>query len=156
RFEAEGRPFALRFQVPLGRTITVRDRIKGDVSQRSDEVGDFVIVRPDGTPLYNFASVVDDAAMRITHVVRAEEHLANTFAQVVVFEALGCSLPEFAHVPYVAAQGSRRKLSKRDGAVGLDHYIGAGYLPEAMMNYLARLGWSLDASQEIFTRAELI
>jgi glutamyl-tRNA synthetase len=156
RFEAESRPFALRFRVPLGRTIVLRDLIKGDVEQKTDEVGDFVIVRPDGSPLYNFASAVDDAEMRITHVVRAEEHLSNTFAQVLVFEALGSALPAFAHVPYVAAPGSKKKLSKRDGAVGLDEFIRLGYLPEAMMNYLARLGWSYDASQEIFTRAELI
>jgi nondiscriminating glutamyl-tRNA synthetase len=156
RFEAEGRPYALRFQVPLGRKFVVHDLIKGDVEQNSDEIGDFVIIRPDGTPLYNFASVVDDAEMQITHVVRAEEHLANTFSQLLVFEALGYALPSFAHVPFVAAPGTRRKLSKRDGAVGLDEYINKGYLPDAMMNYLARLGWSLDGSQEIFTRAELI
>jgi glutamyl-tRNA synthetase len=156
RFEAEGHPFALRFQVPLGRSVVVDDLIKGPVEQKTDEIGDFVIVRPDGTPLYNFASVVDDAEMEITHVIRAEEHLANTYSQVLVFEALGHKLPAFAHVPYVAEPGSRKKLSKRFGAVGLDHFIGKGYLPDAMMNYLARLGWSLDASQEIFTRAELI
>jgi glutamyl-tRNA synthetase len=155
-FEAEGRPFALRFQVPEGRTIVVRDLIKGDVETKTEEIGDFVIVRPDGSPLYNFASVVDDASMKITHVVRAEEHLANTFSQVLIFEALGYPLPQFAHVPYVAEPGSRKKLSKRFGAVGLDEYINKGYLPEAMMNYLARLGWSLDASQEVFTRAELV
>ncbi len=156
RLEAEGRPFALRFQVPLGRTIVVQDLIKGDVEQKTDEIGDFVIVRPDGSPLYNFASVVDDMDMRITHIVRAEEHLSNTFSQWLVFEALGSPLPAFAHVPYVAEPGSKKKLSKRFGAVGLDHFIREGYLPEAMMNYLARLGWSYDASSEIFTRAELI
>ncbi len=156
KFEAEGVSYALRFQVPLGRSVIVPDLIKGNVEQKTDEIGDFVIVRPDGTPLYNFASVIDDAEMKITHVVRAEEHLANTFSQILVFEALGYPLPAFAHVPYVAAPGSKKKLSKRDGAVGLDEYINKGYLPSAMMNYLARLGWSLDASQEIFTRAELI
>ncbi len=156
RFEAEGRPYALRFEVPLGRKVVVKDLIKGDVEQMSDEISDFVIVRPDGMPLYNFASVVDDAEMKITHVVRAEEHLANTYSQILVFEALGYDLPNFAHVPYVAEPGSKKKLSKRFGAVGLDHFIGEGYLPEAMMNYLSRLGWSLDATQEIFSRAELI
>jgi glutamyl-tRNA synthetase len=130
--------------------------IKGDVEFATDEIHDFVIVRPDGTPLYNFASAVDDIEMKITHVVRAEEHLANTYSQLLVFEALGYDLPAFAHVPYVAEPGSRKKLSKRFGAVGLDEFINKGYLPEAMMNYLARLGWSLDASQEIFTRAELV
>ncbi len=156
QFQAEARPYALRFAVPADRTITIHDLIKGNVEQKSSEIGDFVIVRPDGTPLYNFASVVDDAAMKITHVVRAEEHLANTFPQILMFEALNYQLPEFAHVPYVAAPGSKKKLSKRDGAVGLDEFINKGYLPEAMMNYLARLGWSLDASSEIFSRDQLV
>ncbi|HWE36464.1 MAG TPA: glutamate--tRNA ligase [Isosphaeraceae bacterium] len=156
RFDAEGRPYALRFRVPIERTLVLIDLIKGRVEQRTDEVGDFVIIRPDGSPLYNFASVVDDADMRITHVVRAEEHLSNTFPQLLVFEALGIEPPAFAHVPFVAAPNSRKKLSKRDGAVGLDHYIGLGYLPDAMMNYLARLGWSFDGEQELFARAELI
>lgn len=155
-FEAEGRPFALRFQVPTGRKVVVQDLIKGPVEQSTDDIGDFVIVRPDGSPLYNFASVVDDADMRISHVVRAEEHLPNTFPQSLLFEALGYTLPQFAHVPYVAAPGSKKKLSKRDGAVGLHEFINLGYLPDAMMNYLARLGWSYDASSEVFTRAELI
>lgn len=156
RFEAEGRPFALRFEVPLGRKVVVNDLIKGAVEQSTDDIGDFVIVRPDGSPLYNFASVVDDAQMRITHVVRAEEHLPNTYSQMLLFEALGYELPQFAHVPYVAEPGSKKKLSKRFGAVGLDHFIEQGYLPEAMMNYLARLGWSWDETTEIFTRADLI
>src|SRR3954470_15935657 len=156
RFEAEGRPYALRFQVPPGRRLVLNDLIKQDVEQKTDEIGDFVIVRPDGTPLYNFATVVDDAEMAVTHVVRAEEHLSNTFVQVLIFEALGVPLPRFAHVPYVAEPGSKKKLSKRFGAVGLDTFIDKGYLPEAMMNYLARLGWSYDDSQEIFHRAELI
>jgi len=155
-YDAEGRPFALRFRVPLGRTVVVHDLIKGDVEQKTDEIGDFVIVRAGGQPLYNFASVVDDAEMAITHVVRAEEHLANTFTQILVFEALGHELPAFAHVPYVAEPGSKKKLSKRFGAVGLDWFMEKGYLPDAMMNYMARLGWSLDASQEIFSRDELI
>ena len=156
RFDFEGRAFALRFQVPLGRKLILQDVIKGPVEQRTDEIGDFVIVRPDGSPLYNFATVVDDADMEITHVVRAEEHLANTFPQLLVFEALGYPLPQFAHVPYVAAKGSKKKLSKRDGAVGLEEFINEGYLNGAMMNYLARVGWSFDASTEIFSRADLI
>jgi len=156
QFEAEGRPYALRFQVPLGKKVVVHDLIKGDVEQRTEEIGDFVVIRPDGSPLYNFASVVDDAEMQVTHVIRAEEHLANTFPQILVFEALGYPLPAFAHVPYVASHGSKKKLSKREGAVGLHDFIDLGYLPEAMMNYLARLGWSYDAAQEIFSRAELI
>jgi glutamyl-tRNA synthetase len=163
-YEAEGRPFALRFQVPLGRTLVVHDLIKGDVTFSTDEIYDFVIVRPDGSPLYNFASVVDDIDMGITHVVRAEEHLSNTFPQLLVLEALGAELPAFAHVPYVAEPGSKAKMSKRkikeyedQGVlVYLHQYIERGYLPEAVLNYLARLGWSYDGSQEIFSRAELI
>ena len=147
-----------------GRTLVVHDLIKGDVTFSTDEIGDFVIVRPDGSPLYNFASVVDDVDMEITHVVRAEEHLSNTFPQLLIFEALGASLPAFAHVPYVAEQGRRRRC--RSGRPRNTRTRGcsstststsrSGYLPEALLNYLARLGWSYDASQEIFTRAELI
>jgi glutamyl-tRNA synthetase len=164
RHESEGRPYALRFQVPLGRTLVVHDLIKGDVTFSTDEIHDFVVVRPDGSPLYNFASVVDDLAMGITHVIRAEEHLSNTFPQLLVFEALGSALPAFAHVPYVAETGSKAKMSKRKiqqyeaqgTLVYLHQYIERGYLADALLNYLARLGWSYDASQEIFTRAELI
>jgi glutamyl-tRNA synthetase len=164
RFEAEGRPFALRFQVPTGRTLVLHDLIKGDVEFATDEIGDFVIVRPDGTPLYNFASPVDDIAMEITHVVRAEEHLSNTFSQLLVFEALGAELPAFAHVPYVAEPGSKAKISKRKldeyekrGIfVYLHQYVEKGYLPEALLNYFARLGWAYDGSQEVFSRDELI
>ncbi len=164
QYEAEGRPFALRFQVPPGRTLVLHDLVKGDVEFATDEIGDFVIVRPDGSPLYNFASAVDDVAMKITHVVRAEEHLSNTFPQLLVFEALGAELPSFAHIPYVAEPGSRSKMSKRKLAeyeklgilVYLHQYIEKGYLPEALLNYLARLGWSFDGEQEVFSRAELI
>jgi glutamyl-tRNA synthetase len=156
QYEAEGRPYALRFEVPQGRTLVLRDEIKGPVEMRTEEVADFVIVRPDGSPLYNFASVIDDASMQVTHVVRAEEHLTNTFPQLLIFEALGYPLPTFAHVPYVASPGSKKKLSKRDGAVGLHEFINDGYLPEGMLNYLARLGWSYDETSEIFSRLELI
>jgi glutamyl-tRNA synthetase len=164
QFETEGRPYALRFQVPLGRVLVLHDLIKGDVEFATDEIGDFVILRPDGTPLYNFASVVDDVEMRISHVLRAEEHLSNTFPQLLVFEALEARLPAFAHVPYVAEPGSRAKMSKRKLdeyqklgiLVYLHQYIEKGYLPDALVNYLARLGWSYDASQEIFARSELI
>jgi glutamyl-tRNA synthetase len=164
QFEAEGRPFALRFAVPPERTLVLHDLIKGDVENSTDEIGDFVIVRPDGTPLYNFASVVDDTAMQITHVVRADEHLSNTFPQLLMFEALGASLPAFAHVPPVAEPGSKAKMSKRKLAeyeklgilVYIHQYIEKGYLPDALLNYLSRLGWSFDGTQEIFTRSELI
>ncbi len=163
-FESEGRPYALRFAVPAKRTLTLHDEIKGPVEFATAEIGDFVIVRPDGSPLYNFASVVDDIEMEITDVVRAEEHLSNTFPQLLVFEALEAPLPRFAHVPFVAEPGSKAKMSKRKMEeyarqgilLYLHDYIARGYLPEAVMNYLARLGWSFDGTQEIFTRAELI
>ena len=164
RFEAEGRPFALRFQVPLGRTLVLNDLVKGPVELKTNEISDFVIVRPDGSPLYNFASTIDDIDMEISHVVRAEEHLTNTFPQLLVFEALGASLPAFAHIPFVAEPGSKTKISKRKHEeykksgvyLYLHEYRELGYLPEALMNYFARLGWSYDDHQEIFSRAELI
>jgi nondiscriminating glutamyl-tRNA synthetase len=164
RHEAAGDPYALRFQVPLGRKLVLHDLIKGDVEFATDEIGDFVIVRPDGTPLYNFASAVDDIEMNITHVVRADEHLSNTFPQLLIWEALGAPLPSFAHIPYVAETGSRAKMSKRKLAeyeklgilVYLHQYVDRGYLPEALLNYLARLGWSYDSTSEIFSRDELI
>ena len=142
----------------------LQDLIKGPVEFNTNEIGDFVIVRPDGSPLYNFASVVDDADMKITHVVRAEEHLSNTFPQLLLFEALGYPLPAFAHIPYVAEPGSRKKMSKREKdkyeqqgiLLYLHQYQEKGYLPEAMLNYMSRLGWSFDDTQEIFTRDELI
>jgi glutamyl-tRNA synthetase len=115
RFEAEGRPYALRFQVPLGRTLVIPDLIKGNVEQKSDEIGDFVIVRPDGTPLYNFATVVDDAAMEITHVIRAEEHLSNTFSQLLVFEACRGS-PTCRMSPSRGRRRSSRSGSGRSGS----------------------------------------
>jgi len=164
RHAAAGDPFALRFEVPLGRKLILHDEIKGDVEFATDEIGDFPIVRPDGTPLYNFASAVDDIEMQITHVVRADEHLSNTFPQLLIWEALGATLPAFAHIPYVAETGSRAKMSKRKLAeyeklgilVYLHQYVERGYLAEALLNYLARLGWSYDATSEIFTRDELI
>ncbi len=164
RLESENRPYALRFQVPRGRTLVLDDLIKGEVQFSTNEIGDFVIVRPDGSPLYNFASTVDDVEMEITHVVRADEHLSNTFPQLLVFEALGKTLPQFAHVPFVAEPGSKAKISKRKLAeyekqgilIYLHQYVERGYLPDALLNYLVRLGWSYDASQEIFSRVELI
>jgi len=164
QLEAEGRPYALRFHVPPARTLVLHDLIKGDVELSTDEIHDFVIVRPDGSPLYNFASAVDDVEMQITHVVRADEHLTNTFPQLLVFEALGADLPSFAHLPFVAEPGSKIKMAKRKTEeyeklgilVYIHQYIEKGYLPDALLNYLARLGWSYDGSQEIFTRAELI
>ena len=165
QLEAEGRPFALRFQVPPGRTLVLHDLIKGDVEFSTDEIGDFVIVRPDGSPLYNFASVVDDIAMEITHVVRADEHISNTFPQLLIFEALGGGLPPVCP-SFLTSRSPGRRRRCRSGSSSSTRsrafwfiFINTsseGYLPDAVVNYLARLGWSYDASQEIFARQELI
>jgi glutamyl-tRNA synthetase len=169
-------PTTLRLKVPPGRTVAIDDHIRGRVEWQTDLLGDPVILRANGTALYNFATVVDDAGMNITHVVRAAEHLANTQTQVLVYEALGAKVPVFAHVPLVFLNG--KKMSKRDAeklrtpeALASLHAIGfskdeiatrldlnpiavafyreLGYLPAALVNYLGRLGWSMDASSEI-------
>lgn len=151
---------ALRFKVPLGETTVLEDKIRGRVEWQTDLLGDFTIARSGGAPLYNLASIVDDVEMKITHIVRAEEHLSNTHPQLLIARGLGASLPEFAHVPYVAAPGTKKKLSKRNPPPGvmvsLAEYEEAGYLPEALVNALARLGWSLDDKTEIMPLQTII
>lgn len=154
KYEEEGRRPSVRFLVE-DKILTVHDLIKGDVEFRTGLFGDFIIVRPNGIPLYIYTSVVDDMLMKISHIIRADEHLANTPKQILIFEAFSAPLPEFAHVPLVL--GSKgEKLSKRHGATSVAEYKKMGYLPEAMLNYLARLGWSLDDEKEVFTIDELI
>ncbi len=179
------KPTALRLKVPEGQTVAIDDVIRGRVEVQTDTVGDPVIVRPDGRPLYNFAVVVDDVAMQITHVVRAAEHLSNTPTQCLIYDALNYTRPTFAHVPVVNEPKSSKKLSKRDmkkfvtpevraklRAVGYSDadidarddlnpatvafYRELGYLPQALVNYLARLGWSLDDKTEKISTADLI
>lgn len=151
---------AVRFKVPGGKTTTLEDKVRGTVEWQTDLLGDFTIARTGGKPLYNLASVVDDADMQITHVVRAEEHLSNTHPQILLFEGLGAPRPVFAHIPFVAAPGTKKKLSKRNPPPGvmvaLEEYQKAGYLPEAILNGLARLGWSLDDKTELMDLATLI
>ncbi len=154
RLEAEGRRPALRFVSPKEGTTVVEDVIRGPVEFRNEEIDDFIILRSDGRPTYNFAVVVDDLTMGITHVIRADEHLKNTPKQILIYRALGADLPVFAHVPMVLAK-DRTKLSKRHGATAVFEYRERGILPEALVNYLARLGWSY-GDQEIFSREELI
>ena len=131
---------AVRFKVPSGRTIQLDDKVRGRVEWQSDLLGDFTIARSGGKPLYNLATVVDDIDMQITHIVRAEEHLSNTHPQLHLFEGLGGALPVFAHIPYVAAPGTKKKLSKRNPPPGvmvaLEEYEQAGYLPRAVLNVL--------------------
>jgi len=154
RREAEGIEPSIRLRVD-DKVITVNDLVKGDVEFKTGLMGDFIIVRPNGMPMYNFASAVDDMTMNISHILRADEHLANTPKQILVYEAFDCPLPEFAHLPLVLGKKGE-KLSKRHGATSAEEYRKQGYLPEAMINYLVRLGWSYDDQEEIFSIDELI
>jgi glutamyl-tRNA synthetase len=144
----------VRFRTPLDGETRIDDAVKGPVVFRNAELDDFVIVRSDGTPVYNFCAVVDDAAMAITHIIRGDDHLANTPRQVLLYEALAAPPPRFAHLPLILGLDKAR-LSKRHGATSVTAYRDAGYLPDALVNYLARLGWS-HGDQELFTRAELV
>jgi glutamyl/glutaminyl-tRNA synthetase len=179
------KPTTLRFKIPEGTKSIVEDLICGHCEQNTDKIGDPVILRENGIALYNFASVVDDGAMKITHVVRAREHLANTYTQVWFFQALGLPLPQFAHVPVVNEPASKKKLSKRDmkkfvtpeirkklrtigwtdeqidsrddlNPATVAFYKEMGYLPSGLVNYLGRLGWSLDDKTEIIKLPEMI
>jgi len=154
-FEAEGRKPAVRFAMPMEGETVVDDLIHGRVRFANEQLDDLVIIKADGTPTYNFAVVVDDMLMRISHVIRGDEHLANTPRQIRIYEALGYPLPTFAHVSMILGE-DRTKLSKRHGATSLSDYRDSGYLPEAMFNFLALLGWSYDDKTEIMTREEII
>lgn len=153
--EAAGRKPVVRFLVPEHQQIIFNDLVRGTVCFESDGVGDFVIVKSDGIPVYNYAVVVDDAMMSVSHVIRAEEHLSNTPRQILLYEALGFRLPEFGHVSLILGK-DKTKMSKRHGATSVDQYRKLGYLPEAIVNFLALLGWSPVGEQEIFTLEELI
>jgi nondiscriminating glutamyl-tRNA synthetase len=155
RFIAEGRKPTIRFRVPENRQIVFRDLVRGTVTFESNGIGDFVIVKSDGIPVYNYAVVLDDALMHITHVIRAEEHLSNTPRQILIYDALGFTKPEFGHISLILGK-DRTKMSKRHGATSVDQYRNLGYLPEAIVNFLALLGWSPEGEQEIFSREELV
>jgi glutamyl-tRNA synthetase len=145
---------ALRLRIPDEGATVVNDLIHGPVTFDHRQLDDWILVRSDGTPTYNFSVVVDDVTMRITHVIRGNDHLSNTPKQVLCYEALGYPVPAFAHVSMILGP-DRTRLSKRHGATSVQAYREQGILPEAMVNYLARLGWS-SGDQEIFSRAELI
>ncbi|MBZ4688256.1 MAG: glutamyl-tRNA synthetase [Clostridiales bacterium] len=155
KFQAQGRRPVIRFRVPGGEIIRVDDAVRGKVNFESDGIGDFVIVKSDGIPTYNFAVVVDDHEMKITHVIRGEEHLTNTARQVLLYEALELSQPTFAHVSLILGK-DRSKMSKRHGHTSVVQYRINGFLPEAIVNFLALLGWSPEGEEEIFTLDELI
>ena len=147
-----GEPYVLRIKVPEDRgDVVVRDAVHGEVTFNARELDDFVIFRSDGTPTYNFATVVDDAAMQISHVIRGDDHLSNTPRQVIVYEALGAPVPTFAHISMILGADGK-KLSKRHGATNVEEYRDAGYLSDAFVNYLALLGWSLDGETTIIPR----
>jgi len=188
-FEAEGRKWVVRLKMPREGTLLLPDLVRGDVEFEWAQEADHVVQRSDGSFIYHLASVVDDRDFAITHVIRAEEHLSNTPRQVFIAQALGYPLPAYAHLPYVAEPGSKRKLSKRKldaylknpdfakvhqhgmeiaAALGItttpetfnpvvvDFYEQVGYLPDAIVNYLVLLGWSLDDKTEFLTRAQMI
>ncbi len=144
----------LRFRSPATGTTVLNDVVKGYIAFQNAEIDDFVIVRSDGTPTYNFVVVVDDIAMGINTIIRGDDHVMNTPKQIQIYRALGAPLPVFAHVPMVLG-ADRTRLSKRHGAMSVTAYRDMGYLPDAFINYLVRLGWSC-GDQEFFTRAELI
>jgi len=154
KYLEEGRKPVIRFKIPE-KTIEVNDLIRGKVSFDTKLMGDFIIMKSDGKPAFNFAVVVDDILMRITTVIRGEDHLSNTPRHIMLFEALNSKIPEFAHMAMtMGPDGSR--LSKRHGATSIREYRKLGMLPEALFNYLALLGWGSKKDQEIFTKEELI
>ncbi len=149
-----GLPFVIRFKAPQGGETVVDDLIKGKVTFENAELDDLIIQRSDGAPTYNFVVVVDDVLMGITHVIRGDDHLNNTPRQIHLYEALKYPIPAFAHLPLILGE-DRTRLSKRHGAASVTAYQEMGYLPHALVNYLARLGWSY-GDQEVFSPQELI
>lgn len=154
RFEEEGRKPALRFKVPAGEEIILQDLIRGEISFAADNIGDFIVLRSNGMPVYNFSVTVDDALMKITHIIRGDEHISNTPRQILLYRALGEEEPEFAHISMLLGS-DRSKLSKRHGAASIADFRRAGFLPAALVNYLALLGWSSPTGEEVLSPAEI-
>jgi nondiscriminating glutamyl-tRNA synthetase len=154
---AEGRKPSTRFRVPENKIIAFVDQVREQVEFESNGIGDFIIVRPDGIPTYNFAVILDDYMMKINLVIRGEEHLSNTPRQIMMYEALGLPIPAFAHLALILNQ-DRKKMSKRDESIiqFIEQYKELGYLPEAVLNFIALLGWSPKGEEEIFTKEELV
>jgi glutamyl-tRNA synthetase len=150
----DGTPFCIRLKTPERGQTAIHDLVRGEIVVENGEIDDLVIIRTDGTPTYNFAVVIDDHDMEITHVIRGDDHINNTIRQVVLYNELLYPLPEFVHLPQILGE-DRTRLSKRHGATGVLEYRDQGYLPEALMNYLARLGWA-HGDQEFFTPEQLI
>jgi glutamyl-tRNA synthetase len=155
-FEVEGRTPVVRFRIPENRTVAFDDIVRGHVEIDTSALGgDLVIVRSDGTPLYHFTVAVDDAAMAITHVIRGEDHLSNTPKHILLFEALGSSIPLFAHLPLIL-NPDRTKMSKRKSQTAVAAYRADGFIPEGFVNYLALLGWSTGTEEEVLSLTELV
>ncbi|GMG77132.1 MULTISPECIES: glutamate--tRNA ligase [Bacillus] len=154
---AEGREPSIRFRVPKGEIIKFDDMVKGEISFETDGIGDFVIVKKDGTPTYNFAVAVDDHLMKMTHVLRGEDHISNTPKQIMIFHAFGWEVPLFGHMTLIVNE-NRKKLSKRDESIiqFIEQYKNLGYLPEALFNFIALLGWSPVGEEELFTKEQFI
>ena len=157
-FEAEGRKPVLRFRVPKGEVIGYNDLIRGPIEFPTDSIGDFIIMRANGMPLYNFAVVIDDVTMKITHILRGEGHISNTPVQLLIYRALGFPVPEIGHLGHMTnPEGG--KLSKRKGDAAIRDYREQGYLPEAMLNFMSLLGWTppgAESGREFLTKDELI
>ena len=152
---SKGTPFTIRLKTPLNEYTEFNDLIYGKITVSNSEIDDFIIARSDGTPVYNFTNVVDDKAMDITHVIRGEDHVPNTAKQILIYEALGHDIPQFAHLPMILGEDKKR-LSKRHGATGVYNYKERGYQSAALLNYLALLGWNPGTDQEIFTLPQLV
>ncbi|MBA7646114.1 Glutamate--tRNA ligase 1 [subsurface metagenome] len=154
KYEKEGRRPTIRFKVPKKRVV-VSDLVRGEVTFEADALGDFIILRSDGVAAFNFANIIDDMTMAITHVIRGEDHLSNTPRQILLYQALGAKLPKFVHISMILGP-DRVRLSKRHGATSIAEYRKKGYLPEALVNYLALLGWYPPDGKEINSVKELI
>ncbi|WP_249029108.1 glutamate--tRNA ligase [Tannockella kyphosi] len=155
--EAKGTPYTIRVRVPEGKTYAFEDMIRGHVSFESQDIGDWVLVKANGIPTYNYAVVIDDYTMEISHVFRGEEHLSNTPKQLMIYEMLGWTAPTYGHMTLIVNE-QRKKLSKRDESIMqfVSQYKEEGYLPDAMFNFMSLLGWSPEGEQEIFSKEELI
>lgn len=156
KLEAEGRKPTIRFKVPDNVPVVVHDRIKGPVEFNSSNIGgDFIIIRSDGVPVFNYIVIIDDALMKVSLVIRGDDHLSNTPKQLLVARALGLPEPEYAHLPLIMGP-DRSKLSKRHGITSVEMYRSQGYLPEALMNYMSMLGWASESGEEILPLGEII
>ena len=148
-------PFTVRLKTPQDGKTSFEDLIYGNISVENNDIDDFIIARSDGSPVYNLTNVVDDSLMEITHVIRGEDHVSNTPKQILIYHALGFKLPIFAHLPMILGEDKKR-LSKRHGAAGVNEYESMGYQPDALLNYLALLGWNPGTEEEIFDLGSLV